>query len=82
MDDTMAWLVAERDRLQALYDLADPADPLAVEAAILRLRAAELDLERSIREARSYQAALRDMGRALSDIVAAQGGHRSGGSPV
>ena len=48
----VARLVEERDRLQGLYDLADPKDPLAVEAAILRLRAAELDLERAILRAR------------------------------
>jgi hypothetical protein len=48
----VARLVEERDRLQALYNLADPADPLGVEAAILRLRAAELDLERALLLAR------------------------------
>ena len=51
----VARLVEERDRLQGLYDLADPKDSLAVEAAILRLRAAELDLERAILRARGGQ---------------------------
>lgn len=49
---SLANAVAARDAALAQFDHADPQNALAVDAATLRLRAAELDLSIAVRDAK------------------------------